>query len=408
MKQEIFAGLDVGSGRVLGAVAVKNPETEVLEVTGHSSAACRGIRGGVVVNIAEASRIITQVVEDMEEQIQQTIGGIYLGVRGGHLQTFNNRGAYNIARTDKEITAEDVQAVIENAKAIPISNDREILHVIPQGFSLDRQKGVPNPVGMEGTLLEVEVHIVTASSSHLNNLFKAVNEAGFQVNQPVYSLLGTGELVVSQEEKELGSLLIDFGGQTVGVLVYAEGSVRFSKELSLGSDLITRDLAYGLRTSIPVAQQIREKYGAASSSMLNGEEDVEFVGMDGRTTRKIKRRTLVEIIQPRVEEIFSFIGDELQNCGYADVVVPGGAILTGEGALLHGIPEAAEQILGMPVRLGLPRNDLHGPQEILTDPSYAAVLGLFRFGGMLEWGLPMQRKKSVWKRKISSIFEDLF
>ncbi|TBR24207.1 cell division protein FtsA, partial [bacterium] len=186
-KSEVVAGLDLGSGRVACVIGEPDPEGNGVRILGGASVPCRGVKGGVVINIQDAQRSIRQAVEAAEKQAGDVmVHGVYLGVRGAHLESFNNRGAYNIARTDKEITAEDVAAVVENAKAIPISNDREILHVIPQGFGLDRQRGVPDPVGMEGSLLEVEVHIVTASSNHLNNLNRAVSEAGFEVLEAVY------------------------------------------------------------------------------------------------------------------------------------------------------------------------------------------------------------------------------
>ena len=182
---------------------------------------------------------------------------------------------------------------------------------------------------MEGSYLEVEVHIVTASRSHLNNLVKAVNTAGFEVSETVYDLLAVGELVVSAEEKELGCLLIDLGGQVISFSIYAEGAIRFSKELELGSDFITRDLAYGLKTTMGTARQIKERFGAALTSRINADEDVPFVGIDGRTSQSVRSKTLVGYIQPRVEEIFSTVREEVQKSGLEDLVVPGGAILTG-------------------------------------------------------------------------------
>jgi cell division protein FtsA len=211
-KQDVITGLDMGSGRVTCLIGAPSASAGRLKVLGGANVPCRGIKGGVVINILETARAVTQAVEEAEAQAGVTVSAVNLGVRGGHLQSFNNRGAFNIARTDKEITAEDVQSVVANAKAIPLSSDREILHVVPQGFSLDRQRGVPHPVGMEGSLLEVEVHIVTASTAHLNNLVKTVAQAGFQVVEPVYGLLAAGEMLVTPEEKDLGSLLVDFGG----------------------------------------------------------------------------------------------------------------------------------------------------------------------------------------------------
>ncbi|MEE8424271.1 MAG: cell division protein FtsA, partial [Elusimicrobiota bacterium] len=314
-KPELIAGLDMGSGRVSCVIGTPDPEGQGMRILGGGTVPCRGLKGGVVLNINETARSVRSAVEKAEEEAKQMVNGVYLGVRGNHLQSFNNRGAYNIARSDKEITAEDVRAVMENAKAIPISTDREILHVVPQGFGLDRQKGVPDPVGMEGSLLEVEVHIVTASRAHLNNLTKAVAEAGFDVVEPIYSLLALGEFLVAPEERELGSLLVDFGGQSVAVGIFAEGAIRFSKEIAIGSDFITRDLAVGLRTNMPTAEQIKIEHGVAHPGQLNGdgEKEISFTGVDGRTLHEVKAETMMNIILPRVEEIFSLVGEEVQN-----------------------------------------------------------------------------------------------
>ena len=408
-KTEVICGLDLGSGRVSCVLAKPDPEGPGVAVVGGASVPCRGLNGGVVVNIAETARAITRAVEEAEGQAKEVVRGVCLGVRGAHLQSFNNRGAYNIARTDKEITAEDVQAVIENAKAIPISNDREILHVIPQGFSLDRQRGVPNPVGMEGALLEVEVHIVTASSSHLNNLFKAVNQAGFEVLESVYGLLAVGDLVVTPEERELGCLVIDLGGQTVSLGIFSEGSLRYSKELALGSDFITRDLALGLRTSIPTAQMIKEKHGVALSSLIEGDEEVAFVGIDGRTQQRIKTRTLIEFIQPRIEEIISVIGEDIQGSNYADLVAPTGAVLTGGGALLKGMAEATSEILELPVRMGLPHRDiLNVPDELATLPYTTALSLVARSGENFSVVRDGSKKAPRAIRKFWNLFQDVF
>src|SRR5258708_7292615 len=284
-------------------------------------------------------------------------------------------------------SADDVDKAIESAQAVHLSTDREIIHTIPQGFTLDRQQGVPNPVGMEGSLLEVDVHIVTASRSHLNNIFKAINMAGFSVTEPIYGLLAAGEVVVTQEERDLGSLFIDIGGQTTDIAVYFDGSVHFTEKLSIGADAITRDLAYGLRTSLSQAQQIKENFGVAMSTLLEqNEAEVNFTAMDGRTFRKVSRRALIDIVEPRVEEIFTLISEKLQDSAYADRVVPGWAILTGGGSLLKGIEQASEKILQLSSRVGLPQGVI-GKSEVVGHPSYATAIGLlgFPYRGDGQW-----------------------
>ncbi len=409
---ELVAGLDVGSGRVTCLIGSPDPATGTVRVLGGSTVVCRGLKGGVVINILEAASAVTRAVEEAEAQAQATVSSVWLGVRGSHLQSFNNRGAYNIARTDREITAADVDAVVASARAIPLSSDREILHVVPQGFSLDRQRGVPHPVGMEASLLEVDVHLVTASSAHLNNIMKTVAQAGFEVVEPVYGLLAAGETMVSPEEKELGSVLIDLGGQSISIGVYCEGAIKYSKELPLGSDFITRDLAVGLKTSIATAEKIKVEHGIAHPSMLNGDAEIECSGIDGRTPMRVKTSLMMGIILPRVEEIFSVIAEDLQNSSYADVVAPGGAILTGGGSMMRGTVDAATQILGIPVRRGVPHPDLIEADESWLMPVYSTALGLLQYSTSPRWGgvnaRVVARKRPMWMRKAATFLEELF
>jgi cell division protein FtsA len=406
-KSEIIAGLDMGSSRVTCVIAARDPDEDKIRVLSGASVACKGLKGGVVVNISETARAVASVMEEAEEKAKEMVGEVYLGVRGAHIQSFNNRGAYNIARTDREITAEDVSNVIETAKAVPISSDREILHVIPQGFSLDRQRGVPNPVGMEGSLLEVGVHIVTASSSHINNLMKSVSQAGFRVVDTIYTLLAVGELVVSSEEKDLGCLLIDMGGQTTSAGIYYEGSIHFSKEISSGGDYITRDIAYGLGTTMPIAQEIKEKYGAVISNLIEEDKTISITGIDGVTKKEVKPRDLLDFIQPRAEEIYDRVNAAVQNSNYSDL--PGGAILTGGAALLKGMSSAAEQLLDLKQsRLGAPvQAILECPPQYSTQP-YLGALGLVCYPNLKTWnadtpgmaGVSLEKRAWRWLKDL--------
>jgi cell division protein FtsA len=409
---ELVAGLDMGSGRVTCLIGAPDPATGVVKVLGGSSVVCRGLKGGVVIDIHEAALAVTRAVEEAESAVKATVSSVWLGVRGSHLQSFNNRGAYNIARTDREITADDLSAVVSSARAIPLSSDREILHVVPQGFSLDRQRGVPHPVGMEASLLEVDVHLVTASSAHLNNIMKTVAQAGFEVVEPVYGLLAAGETLVTPEEKELGCVLIDFGGQSVSLGVYCEGAIKYSKELGLGSDFITRDLAVGLKTSVATAEKIKLEHGIAHPALLNGDADIDCNGIDGRTPMRIKTSTMMNIILPRVEEIFSVVAEDLQNSTYMDVIAPGGAILTGGGSLMRGTIEAAGKILEIPVRRGVPHPDHIQADEQWLSPVYSTALGLLQYSTSPRWGgvnaRAVSRKRPVWMRKITTMLEELF
>jgi len=415
-KPELIAGIDMGSGQLVCAVGRRNPDQDQIEVVGVSKQPCRGIKGGVVINIDETALSITRVVESVEEQCKETIRDLIVGIRGSHTQTFNHHGAINIARTDKEITNEDVAQVIESTKAVPISTDREIIHVIPQDFVLDRQQGVPNPVGMEGSLLEVEVHIVTAGTSHLNNVWRAINNAGFGIREPIYGLLAVGDIVVTQEEKDLGCLLVDLGGSTTGLAIYTDGGVKFTKEIPIGADSITNDLAHGLRTSLSQAKMVKEKYGVAirpakkkvlvTSAGVEEEFDLEgdvtYTSVDGRTQRQVQRGTLYEFIAPRVEEIFTMVKSEMDRSGMEEQVVAGGAVITGGGSMMPGLINAAEKILEIPARHGLPQN-ITGLPEALSHPSYATAVGLLAFQSYGDWG----RSHKYARKSSGGIFENM-
>ena len=408
-KSEIIAGLDMGSSRVTCVIAERDEEHNKIRVLAGASAPCKGLKGGVVVNIEETARAVEHVMDAAESKANEVVGEVYLGVRGSHINAFDNRGGYNIARTDKEITSEDVANVIESAKTIQLSPDHEILHVIPQGFSLDRQRGVPNPIGMEGALLEVGVHIVTASSPIINNLMKSVSKGGFRVVDTIYTLLAVGELVVSDEEKDLGCLLIDSGGQTTSIGIYSEGSIHFSKEIPIGGDHITRDIAYGLGTTMAVAQEIKEKYGAVLSTMIEEDKLINITRLDARTKKEVKPRELLDFIQPRAEEIFEKINQFVQVSNYAEL--PGGAILTGGGSLLKGMPEAAEELLDLrQARLGLPAQEiLQCPEEYMTQ-SYLGAVALVCYPHLKAWNtdVPGPARGGSMEKKVWRWFKDLF
>jgi cell division protein FtsA len=408
-KSEIIAGLDMGSSRVTCVIAERDEEHNKIRILAGASAPCKGLKGGVVVNIEETARAIEHAMDAAESKANEVVSEVYLGVRGSHIQAFDNKGGYNIARTDKEITGEDVSNVIESAKTVPLSADREILHVIPQGFSLDRQRGVPNPIGMEGALLEVGVHIVTASTPVINNLVKSVLKGGFRVADTIYTLLAVGELVVSEEEKDLGCLLIDSGGQTTSIAIYSEGSIHFSKEIPLGGDNVTRDIAYGLGTTMPAAQEIKEKYGAVFSNMIDESQTINVTRLDARTKKEVKPRDLLDFVQPRAEEIFEKINQSVQSSNYADL--PGGAILTGGGALLKGMPEAAEELLDLnQARLGVAAQEiLQCPEEYLTQP-YLGAVALVCYPHLKTWNtdVPGTTRTGSAEKKLWRWFKDLF
>ncbi|MCX5791853.1 MAG: cell division protein FtsA [Elusimicrobia bacterium] len=323
-KSEILAGLDIGSGKVTCIIAERDEDAGKIRVLGGGSAECKGLKAGMVINIEETARAISLAVDAAESKAGQVVSQVLLGIRGAHIQAYEGRGRYNIARTDQEITAEDVTSVIENAKAFQMQHGLEILHVIPQRFSLDHLTGVPNPIGMQCALLEVGVHIVLASTPVITNLIKAVAMAGFSLaDNPIYTPLALGALTVSDEEKDLGTLLVDIGGQTTSIAIYADGVIHFSKELPVGADHITKDLAHGLSTTLATAKAIKEKYGAVYSELIDPDRLITVTKLDMRTKKEIPQRDLLSYIQPRAEEIFELIFQAVQKSNYSDL--PGGA-----------------------------------------------------------------------------------
>ena len=410
-KNDFVAGLDMGSGRVTCLIGAPEPGSTRMRVLGGASVPCRGINGGGVVNIIETKCAVEEALGQAEAAAGVTVRGVCLGVRGTHLQSFNNKGALTIARTDREITPQDVANVIANAAAIPISADREILHVVPQSFSLDRQRGVPDPVGMEGSILEVDAHIVTASSSHISNLTKSVALAGFEATDVVYGLLATGEQLVSPEEKDLGALLVDLGGQSISLAVYSQGSIRYSKELGLGSDFITRDLAVGLRTSIATAERLKIAHGLAACGAADEDKEIEFHRFDGRTLDKVKTSKMMTYIVPRVEEIFSVVADDLHASSCADTIGSASCILTGGGSLMQGLSAAAAELLGLETRVGLAHPELVGGDERWLGPVYATAMGLLTYSSPARGSLGSARlssgKNPAWMRKLTGLLNSL-
>lgn len=382
-KSIITAGLDMGSSHAVVVIGQKNEESGEITILGAGRAPCRGLKGGVVVNIPESKLSINRAVEIAESQAKETVENLLVGIRGSHIETFNHRGAIAISRTDKEIASEDVENVMVNAKAIQLSSDREILHTVAQDYSVDKQAGVEDPEGMEGSHLAVDVHIAVASSSHINNVIKAINQAGFTCEDLIYGAFAVGDCLVAKEEKDLGAALVDIGGQTTYLSFYADGSIRYTKELPIGGEFISRDIAYGLKTTFAFADDLKEKYGRCLTGLTDPNEMIEFLAVDGRSKKQVSTRVLAEIIQSRVEEIFEMVAQELQKSNYADAI-PGGVILTGGCSKLLGIDKVAEQVLQANVHLGCPIG-VEGPPEIVMDPVYSTAIGLLKYKHEGEW-----------------------
>ena len=301
-----------------------------------------------------------------------------VGIAGGHIRSFNSRGVVHVNSKDRTVSREDLRRVMEAARAVSIPQDREILHVLPQEFVLDEQGGIAAPVGLIGSRLEANVHIVTAATTSIQNLVTCANRSGIEVRDTVLEQLAVSETALSTDEKELGVALIDIGGGTTDLAIFEKGTIWHTAVLPVGGDHFTNDLAVGLRTPIPDAEKLKKRHGCALSSMVQENEIIEVPTVGGRKPRLLSHQVMAEIIQPRAEEIFTLIHDEVQRAGF-DKNLNAGVVLTGGGGMLLGLTEVAEQIFDLPVRHGQPAG-VDGLIEPASGPQHTAAIGLALYG----------------------------
>jgi cell division protein FtsA len=372
-RERYIVGLDVGTSAVCCVVG-ESLDDGSLEIVGAGVAESRGIRRGVVVNLEAAVDSIRKAIEEAELMAGIEIDSVHLGLSGPHIKGFNSRGVIAVAGKNREITRDDVRRAIDAAKAVALPTGREILHVLPQDFVVDEQDGVGVPVGMTGARLEVNVHIVTGATSSTQNVVACVNRAGVTVIDTVIEQLAAAEAVLTSDEKELGVALIDIGGGTADLAIFERGSLWHTSVIAVGGDHFTNDIAVGLRTPIPDAEKVKRKCGCALSSMVDEDQTIEVASVGGRKPRLMARRILSEILQPRAEEIFHLVWDEIRRAGY-ERSLNSGIVLTGGGAILEGMPEIAEQIFDLPIRRGCPFG-VGGLADHVNSPVFGTPVGL--------------------------------
>jgi len=375
--RSLVVGLDIGTTKVC-AIVVEVDQDGAVDIVGIGHSPSRGLRKGVVVNIDATVDSVRRAVEDAELMAGVEIRSAFVGIAGGHIKGLNSRGVIAISGKNREVTAQDVDRVIDAAKAVALPVDREVIHILPQEFIIDDQTGIKEPVGMTGTRLEAEVHIVTGAVASAQNIIKCANKAGLEVQDIVLQQLASSEACLTPEEKELGCVLVDIGGGTTDIAVFVEGSIYHTAVLAVGGDMLTNDIAIGLRTPRPEAESIKRKFGCALASMMKPDEKIEVPSVGGRRPRVLARQTLCEIIQPRLEELIAMVDREIRRAGYAGRV-NGGVVVTGGSSIMDGVPELAEQILDMPVRRGLPRG-VGGLTDVISNPMYATGVGLGIYG----------------------------
>jgi cell division protein FtsA len=375
-KERYIVGLDVGTSTV-ACVVCEDMDDGSLHVVGIGVAESRGIKRGVVVNLEAAVESIKKAIEDAELMAGIEIGTVHLGLSGPHIKGFNSRGVIAVAGKNREITRDDVRRAIDAAKGVALPTGREILHVLPQDFVVDEQDGIGAPIGMTGARLEVNVHIVNGATSSTQNLIACVNRAGVHVMESTLGQLAAAEAVLTRDEKELGVALVDIGGGTTDIVIYERGAVWHTGVVAVGGDHFTNDIAVGLRTPLPEAEKIKRRCGCALTTMVGEDETMEVASVGGRKPRLMPRRVLSEILQPRAEEIFHLLWDEIRRAGF-EKALNSGIVLTGGGAMLEGVAEIAEQIFDLPIRRGSPAG-VGGLADHVASPAFATSVGVVMY-----------------------------
>ena len=374
---ECIAGLDIGTTKICAIIGEYN-ENNILEITGVGTAPSKGLRRGVIINIETTVKSILSAIEAAEMMSGREVESVYTGLAGGNIEGINSKGVVAVTGKGREITKEDVDRVVDAARAVPIPMDREVIHMIPQEFIVDEQGGIKNPIGMIGVRLEAEVHIITAAVTSAQNIVKSVNRAGFKALNIILEPLASAKAVLSEDEKELGTVLIDLGGGTTDILLYIEGSPYYTDIIPLGGEQVTNDISIILKTPVDAAEKIKLKSGCCYKDLIQGDEEIFIPSVGGRPPRRLLKKDLVEIIQPRVSEILEMVKDKIDKKGYLKLL-GGGVVLTGGGSLIPGITELAMEIFGLPARVGYPIK-FGGLVEEYYNPKFATGVGLVLYG----------------------------
>src|SRR5512145_52439 len=373
--KNLIVALDIGTSKIACIVAEIRPEG-TLEVIGAGMHESSGMKRGVVVNIETTVNAIQRALEEAELMADCKIKEVFTGIAGSHIRSFNSHGM--VAIKDREVGQLDVDRVIETAKAVNIPTDQQILHILNQEFIIDGQEDVREPLGMSGVRLEVKVHIVTGAVSAAQNIVKCVRRCGLEVRDLVLQPLASAMAVISDDEKDLGVALLDIGGGTSDLVVYTHGAIRHTAVIPIAGDQITNDIAMALRTPTKDAEDIKERYGCALSQLADPQDMVEVPGLGDRDPRQLSRKTLAEVIEPRVEELFSLVQTELRRSGYEELL-SSGVVITGGASVMQGMVELGEEIFHMPVRVGRPTYN-GALAEAVCNPRHATGVGLLLAG----------------------------
>lgn len=375
-EKNLVVGLDIGTSKVVAIVGEVAPEDREVEIIGIGQHPSRGLKKGVIVNIESTTHSIQRAVEEAELMSGCEINSVYTGIAGSHIRSMNSHGI--VAIRDKEVTPDDIERVIDAARAVAIPADQKIIHVLPQEFIIDYQEGIREPVGMAGVRLEASVHLVTGAASASQNIIKCVRLCGLEVDDMILEQLASSAAVLTDDEKDLGVCLVDIGGGTTDIAVFSEGAVRHTAVIPIAGDQVTNDIAVALRTPTQYAEAIKIKYACALAQLTNAEEMIEVPSVGARPPRQLARQTLADVVEPRYEELFTLVQAVLRRSGYEDLIAAG-IVLTGGSAKMDGVVELAEEVFSMPVRIGYPKH-ITGLIDVVHNPIHATGVGLLLFG----------------------------
>lgn len=372
--KQVITSLDIGTSKVTAMIAGVD-EQDKMQVLGVGMQPSQGLKKGVIVNIDATVTAIQKALTDAQTMAGATTPSVVVNVSGGHVHSFNSIGV--VAISNHEVTENDLDRVIEAAKAVAIPADQRILHILPQEFVIDNQEGISDPIGMSGVRLEAKVHMVTGSVSAAQNNIKCVRHAGLDVNDVVLSSLASSFSVLTEDEKDLGVVMIDIGGGTTDIAVFTDGAIRHSSVLPIGGNQVSNDIAHALRTPLQYAESVKLQYGVALAKLASPDETLEVRGVGDRPGKRLAVQTLATVIESRYEELFNLIYQDLTNAGFADNLAAG-IVLTGGAAKLPGVVQLAQEVFRMPARIGGPQT-IEGLHEVVCDPVYSTCAGLLLY-----------------------------
>lgn len=377
LEKKILCAIDIGTSKVVALVAELN-EDEQINIIGIGTQPSKGLKKGVIVNIDATVKAIQKAAQEAEDVCSFSIKEAYIGIAGSHIHSFDSHGV--VAIESAEVSQSDLDRVIDSAKAVPMPTDQEILHILYQDFLIDNHNGIKEPLGMSGVRLEARVHMVTASSSSIQNIKKCVNRCGIKVQDIVLEQLASSYAVLTDDEKELGVCLIDIGSGTTDVAVFVEGAIKQTSVIPIAGSQITSDIAHAIRVATDTAERIKIQYGCSMGNLVKSDDAIEIPGLADRLARRVPLQTLAGVIEARTEELFGMIYKSLNKNNLLEAI-SAGIVLTGGATKMRGIPQLAEEIFKVPVRIGGPTN-ITGVQDVLHNPVHSTGVGLIKYSHM--------------------------